>query len=290
MERRMIHRMKILFQLTKFRISLFSTLSTWVGFVLAHRGLSGEMMFPMLAVFLLASGSCALNQYQERGIDELMKRTEKRPIPSHQLSSSVALKISLVLLLIGFTILSYGSNRMALALGLFAVFWYNGVYTPLKMRTVFAVIPGAFIGTIPPAIGWFSGGGGLDSQILTLCSFFFIWQVPHFWILLLNFRRDYEKVGIPTLTRIFPSAQFNRIIFVWVFATAVASLMIPLFGIVESQAIIGALMMTGAWLIWKAVQFLTARNPSPSFQSTFHAINHYILLVMVLLTLDPLFH
>jgi protoheme IX farnesyltransferase len=187
-------------------------------------------------------------------------------------------------------ILYYGSNRVALALGLFAVFWYNGVYTPLKTRTAFAVIPGAFIGAMPPAIGWFSGGGGLNSQILVLSFFFFIWQVPHFWILLLNFRRDYEKVGIPALTRIFPPAQFSRIIFVWIFATAVACLMIPLFGIVESQAIIGGLMITGAWLIWKAGKFLISHNHPGSFKLAFYTINQYILLVMVLLTLDTLFH
>jgi hypothetical protein len=89
------------------------------------------------------------------------------------------------------------------------VLWYNGVYTFLKRKSPFAAIPGAVIGAIPPAIGWICGKGALsfDPQILALSFFFFIWQVPHFWLLLLNFGRDYEKAGFPSLTRIFNSAS-----------------------------------------------------------------------------------
>src|SRR4030043_1504628 len=121
----------ILLKLTKFRISLFSTLSTFTGFILARQGLSGDVIFPLLGVFLLASGSCALNQYQERQNDQLMERTQGRPIPSKNLSPSTALKISIGLLFLGSIILFVGAHWSALGLGLFAMFWYNGVYTSL---------------------------------------------------------------------------------------------------------------------------------------------------------------
>jgi protoheme IX farnesyltransferase len=288
----MIKWINILLELTKFRISLFSTLSTFSGFILARRGLSGDMIFPILGVFLLASGSCALNQYQERENDRLMERTQGRPIPSKKLSPPTALKISIGLLLFGSILLYVGTHWSASGFGLFAVFWYNGVYTLLKRKSPFATIPGALVGAIPPVIGWISGKGyfSLDPQILAVSFFFFIWQVPHFWLLLLRKGRDYEKAGLPSLTKIFSSTQLSKMTFIWIFATATACMMIPLFGIVESHAVQGGLSVAAFWLMWKSLRLLTG-NPHPlSSPSTFKAINFYAVLVILLITLDHLFH
>jgi len=284
--------MKIILELTKIRISLFATLSTSAGFVLAHRGLSGEMILPILGVFFLASGSCALNQYQERQNDQWMERTQGRPIPSKKLSPSTALKISIGLLFLGSILLYFGARWSALGCGLLAVIWYNGVYTFLKRRSAFAAIPGALVGAIPPVIGWISGKGffSLDPQILSISFFFFIWQVPHFWLLLLIFGKDYEKAGLPSLTRIFTSLQLSRITFIWIFSTAAACMMIPLFGMVESHAIHGCLFATTLCLIWKSLRLLKAKGRQFSWAFTFKTINAYALVVMVLLTLDHLFH
>ena len=287
----MINWIKILLELTKFKISLFSTLSTFSGFILARRGLSVDFIFPILGVFLLASGACALNQYQERNHDPLMERTHSRPIPSKKLSPSTALKISLGLLFFGSILLYIGTPWSAVGLGLFAVFWYNGVYLFLKRKSAFAAIPGALIGAIPPLIGWISGKGffSLDPQILAVSFFFFIWQVPHFWLLLLNSGRDYEKAGLPSLTRIFSAAQLSRITFIWIFATSTACMMIPLFGIVESNAIHGGLFFIAFWLVWKSLKLLTFNRHPSSLPSAFKTINSYALLVVVLITLDHLF-
>jgi protoheme IX farnesyltransferase len=281
----------ILLELTKVRISLFATLSTSAAFILAHRGLSKEMIFPILGVFFLASGSCALNQYQERWNDQLMERTRGRPIPSKRLSPSTALRISIGLLLLGSVILLLNAHGSALGLGLFAVLWYNGVYTPLKRKSPFAAVPGALVGAMPPLIGWISGKGffSLDPPILAISFFFFIWQVPHFWLLLLNSGRDYEKAGLPSLTRIFSTAQLSRITFIWIFATSAACMMIPLFGIVESHTIHGSLFLVAFWLVWKSLKLLRSHRDLSSSKFIFKTINSYAVLVVVLLTLDHLF-
>jgi protoheme IX farnesyltransferase len=280
---------RILFELTKFRISLFATLSTSVGFILARQGISKEILGPIIGIFLLACGSCALNQYQERKNDQWMERTQKRPLPSKRLHPITALEISLSFLLGGASILMAGTNWMALGLGAFAVFWYNGIYTPLKRKTAFAAIPGALVGTIPPVLGWVSGGGRLlHPQILAVAFFFFIWQVPHFWLLLLNFGKDYEKAGFPSLTRIFTMAQLRRITFTWVFATAVACLMIPLFGLVNFYGVRMGFLVAGFWLVWKAFMLLRSHHSEFSLRPTFNSINAYVLLVMFLLAMDHL--
>jgi protoheme IX farnesyltransferase len=274
------------------RISLFATLSTSAGFILAEKGYSEEMILPGLGVFFLASGSCALNQYQERQNDHLMERTKGRPIPSKKLSPSTAMKISIGLLLLGSIILYFSAHGSALGLGLFAVFWYNGVYSLLKRKSAFAAVPGALVGAIPPVIGWISGKGifSLDPQILAISFFFFIWQVPHFWLFLLIFGRDYEKAGLPSLTRIFTLAQLRRMTFVWILATTVACMMIPLFGMIKSHVIHGGLWVAAFGLIWKSFRFLIGKDRPFFFPISFKMINSYAVLVIFLLTLDNLLY
>ena len=194
----------LLLRLGKIKISLLSTLSTATGYLLATGKITIHMFVPTAAVLLLACGSCALNQYQEREIDQSMERTKSRPIPSGRLNPEVALWISLGLILSGSFILYLGMNNLTLVVGLLAVLWYNLIYTPLKQKTAFAAIPGALVGAIPPILGWVSGGGDIfDPRIWGIGLFLFIWQVPHFWLLLLDSSRDYEKAGLPSITKIF---------------------------------------------------------------------------------------
>jgi protoheme IX farnesyltransferase len=279
----------LLLSLGKVRISLLVTFSTATGCLLAAQEVTLQTLVPAAAVFLLACGSCALNQYQEREIDGLMERTKNRPLPSGMLNPSSALFISLALISAGSFTLFLGANLLAGILGLIAIFWYNGVYTYLKRKTAFAVIPGALIGAIPPALGWVSGGGSLlDTRIGAVVLFFFMWQVPHFWLLLLDFGKDYGKTGFPSLMRIFTPAQLSRITFMWICAAAVSCMMIQLFGIVESVTIRGGFFIVAFWLVWKGSRLLKARSLELPFHFTFKTINSYALLVMFLLAVDHL--
>jgi len=281
--------LKIFFDLSKGRIALLAALSTATGYILAADSVSLAIVFPTVGLFLLACGSSALNQYQERDIDSLMKRTKGRPIPSGRLTPPQALVIALLSMLSGSLILLVGSNVVALGLGLFAAFWYNAIYTPLKKMSPFAAIPGALVGAIPPAVGWAAAGGSpFDPKILALCFFFFVWQVPHFWLLLLVYGKDYEEAGLPSLTSIFTAGQLSQITFVWILATAVTCLLIPLFGTVQTTITNLSLLGLTLWLVWGATRFFRARGEELSFKYAFREINIYALAVISLLSLDKL--
>lgn len=197
--------------------------------------------------------------------------------------------IAILLMLAGAAVLLLGTNITALMLGLFNVLWYNGVYTPLKRVSALAVVPGSLIGAIPPAIGWAAGGGSLlDGQILAVGLFFFVWQIPHFWLLLLNLSKDYERAGFPTLTRRLSDRQLARITFFLTLATIAACLMLPFFGVGDSLLLYAALLLSAAWLAWDSRKLLSQTLSRHLFKSRFMAINIYMLLVMLFFSLDRL--
>lgn len=280
---------KIVIELSKIRISQLVALSTLTGYIIATGRLSFEIVLPTMGIFLLACGSAALNQFQERKIDKFMPRTRIRPLPSGRVTPSAALIIAFSLMTIGAGVVFFSSNMLAMLLGLLTGVWYNGVYTPLKQKTTMAVIPGALIGAIPPAVGWVVGGRSLaDHQLWAVAFFFFIWQIPHFWLLLLRFGKQYEAAGFPSLTRSFSVPQLARITFMWILATAAACIVIPLFGSGHSLLLILGLFLAAIWLVWSGAKLIRNINAGVSFGFAFKDINIYMMLVMAMLSLDRL--
>ena len=285
----MKEKLKILFELTKIKITLFVTITTAFGFISAAGNVNAGIIAPVLGILLLACGSAAVNHYQERKTDALMDRTKNRPIPSGRISPQNALYIALVLIITGSVILYEGAGILALGLGFLNLLWYNGIYTPLKRHYALAIIPGSMVGAIPPVVGWVSAGGSiLDPQILIIAFFFFIWQIPHFWLLLLILSKDYEKAGFPTLTRTFNRDQLSRITFMWISATGITGILIPLFGIIKFPLIDFVIFLSSLWLIWKAATLLKSNKEMKSFGFAFRAINIFALLVVILLSIDKL--
>ncbi len=285
----MIRWVNMLRELTKFRVSLFASLSACAGFILADGGVSGGILAPAFGIFSLACGSCALNQYQERTMDARMDRTKMRPLPARRVAPSLALLISWVLIGVGSGILFWGADGLACGLGLFALLWYNGAYLYLKRRTTWAVIPGALIGAIPPAVGWVCGGGSLlDPRLGAIGFFFILWQVPHFWLLLLEFADDYERAGLPSLAKLFSAEQLKRIAFIWILSAGVSCLLIPLFVPVNFHFILIALLATTGWIVWGARRIVQSSSREGYLRYTFVRLNIYAFVVLSLLSLDRL--
>lgn len=282
-------KLKIFLELSKIKITLFVTITASFGFIAYKGSITTGIILPTLGTLLLACGSAAYNHYQERFTDALMERTKSRPIPSGKISASTAYYFAAALVLIGSLILIIGANLTAMILGLLNLFWYNFIYTPLKRKTALAIIPGSLVGAIPPAIGWVAAGGSLLApQIIILSFFFFIWQIPHFWLLLLVLDKDYQKAGLPTLTRIFSHQQLTRITFVWIVATIVTGLLIPLFGIIHLNWIIYSMFLAGVYLTWKAARLLRFESERTNYRFAFNSINIFALFVVAAVSIDKL--
>jgi len=283
----LFQKIKICLALCRVNLSLFAACSAATGYFLASYRDFLTVLGPASAVFLLACGASALNQYQERDIDAKMERTYNRPLPSGLIVPGLALSFSLVLFVAGLVMLASTGGMRAMVLGSIAILWYNGVYTYLKRVTAFASVPGAAVGMIPPAIGWVTGGGELiDIRLAAICLIFFLWQVPHFWLLLLTHGAEYERAGLPSVTRYMSRTQIARISFAWIVAAAIAGLALPFYGSVRTPLVFYSLIITAAWLIWNG-RALTWRKPlTLPGHALFWKLNIYLFLIMSFLSLE----
>ena len=273
--------------LCKVKISFFAALSAATGLLLGAHGPWVVMPALVTGVFLMACGACALNHWQERATDALMRRTARRPIPSGRIKPGHALFFAVALVCAGAIVLFFTGALAAPLLGLAAVLWYNGFYTWFKSRNAFAAVPGALVGAIPPAIGWIAGGGSLlDPRLVVLSFFFFMWQVPHFLIHLLAFGREYEEAGLPSLTEIFSGAQLDRLTFQWIIATAASLQLVIFFGLLRSPIIHISLIAVSLWLAINGTNLIRGREPE--YTSVFRRNNYFMLMVMMFIFLDKL--
>jgi len=286
----MKEKLDILLELNKVKITFTVTLTTIAGYVLAKNSFDSGLILPVIGIFVLACGSAALNHFQDKDKDALMERTRNRPIPSGKIRPVFVMIIAISEIILGTYIIFIGSNFLAAQLGLLALIWYNGVYTPLKRKTAFAVIPGSIIGAIPPMVGWVAGGGSLsDPKLLVLAFFFFIWQVPHFWLLMLKYGEEYEKAGYPSITSMISKQQIKKATFMWTAATAISALMIPVSGLLNTVFFKVYVLIASVWLIIIFVKLLKSKKEEFDPFFYFIRINCFVLIMIIALSIDPLF-
>lgn len=282
-----IENLTVFLELSKVKITFAVALTTITGYLLAGGSFDIGLILPTLGIFLLACGSSAINHFQERDQDAKMERTRNRPIPSGRISPAGALVFAFLLSASGSVLLYLGSGMLGMQLGLIALIWYNAVYTPLKKKTAFAVVPGAVIGSIPPLVGWVAARGHLgDPRAIFMAFFFFIWQVPHFWLLMLKYGDEYVKAGFPSITQLYTSRQIKHITFIWILATAVSALMLPVFDVVDSWVVMGGLLISSIWLVGQFTRLLSIRDLPFNPIRYFMKINYFVLAVIIFLSLD----
>jgi protoheme IX farnesyltransferase len=281
--------MSILLELCKIKITIPIAATTFLGYFLKTETFNAGLLLTTAGLFLLSCASAALNHLQDKDIDALMSRTRHRPLPSQRISETAVMALIAVEFLLGSLLLFYGSNLMALTLGWFALFWYNAIYTPLKRHTALAVLPGAFIGALPPVVGWVAAGGGwFERPALLLGGFMFLWQIPHFWMLLVQKTQEYKTAGLPTLSDRFSLNEIRGFILFSIALMLGSALAIPYFNVMAHDLgetmvyvlVLGLLIYYGLIHKKRGLDF-TRREP-------FVAINLFALTMLVFVFLDAL--
>ena len=187
--------------LTKPRLNSLVLATTGVGYYLGSTaGLDLlAALHTVMGTGLVAGGAAAFNQLAERDLDEVMDRTRWRPIPAGRVQASEAGAFAVILTIAGLTQLALGTNRLAATIALVTLVSYAAIYTPLKRRTHWATVVGAFPGALPPVIGWVAARGTLTAEAWALFGIVFVWQLPHFYALAWLYREDFRRAQVPLI-------------------------------------------------------------------------------------------
>ena len=153
----------------------------------------------LLGTVLVASGAGTLNQLIERKFDAQMRRTSRRPIAAGRVEPFQALIFGSLLSLAGTIYLALAVRPAASLLALLTLCVYLFFYTPLKRRTPWCTLVGAFPGAMPVLIGYVAATGKLDSEAWQLYAILFLWQFPHFMAIAWMYREDYARAGYRVL-------------------------------------------------------------------------------------------
>src|ERR1700677_2814084 len=197
-------KVKDYFQLIKFTLSFMVVFSTVVSFLIAPNEdyFVRSKIISVLLLFvggMLVTGSAnAINQVIEKDTDAMMLRTAKRPIASGRMSTQEGTIFAIVTGILGVFVLWYWFNYQSALIGLFSLFLYGFIYTPLKKVNSVAVLVGAFPGAFPCLIGWVAAFGDHPVSWLggwILFGIQFLWQFPHFWAIAWLAHKDYTTAG-----------------------------------------------------------------------------------------------
>ena len=108
-------KIKAYVSLTKPRIVELLLVTTVPAMMLAAGGVPrlGLVAVVLLGGSLAAGAANALNCYIDRDIDEVMRRTSRRPLPAHTVAPRSALWFGLILAVVSVTIMAVFTNWLA---------------------------------------------------------------------------------------------------------------------------------------------------------------------------------
>lgn len=261
----------------------------WLALYYTQQSLS-SFIFPVLFVLagtgLVIAGGCSLNNYIDRDIDQLMKRTQERPSATGKLEGRKVLAMGMVLSLTGLAALLAASQTAAL-FGFIGLIVYVMIYTMWLKRThSINTIVGSVAGAVPPIIGWAAIDPSLNSPVpWLLFMIMFLWQPPHFLALAIKRVEEYRRAGIPMLPVVAGFEITKRQMIIYVAVLVPTSLLLYSLGVIYTAA---AAILGFGWLAL-AVYGLYTGNTVKWSRIMFVASLNYMTLLFIAMIVSTLF-
>jgi protoheme IX farnesyltransferase len=272
-------------ELVKARLSCLVLITVAVGFQLGVGATFdyGLFLLTLLGALLGAFGANGLNQWWELSYDRQMARTCDRPLPSGRMRPETALVITGTFLVAGTALLVY-CHPVAAVINLAVALGYLFVYTPMKRRTAWSLLPGAIVGAAPPLIGWVAAHGSLGAGGWSLFGIIFAWQLPHFLAIDWMHRDDYSRAGYRMVSRADPSGALTGTLSIVFTVVLIAVSLLPLLaGLGDGTYAVVALAL-GAGMLALSV-LMRVRRSTGSARVLFLASLAYLPLLLGALVL-----
>jgi protoheme IX farnesyltransferase len=280
-------RLAAFLELTKPRITFLIVLTSAAGFALGSGAHIDYLALgrAMLGVALLSSGIATLNQYMERDLDGLMRRTANRPLPTGKLLPWEALVFGVGLTVIAELYLAVLVNPLSALVGLTVISGYLFAYTPLKTKSSLSTFVGAFPGAVPPLIGWTAVRGDVGLQAGVLFAILFLWQFPHFLAIAWMYREDYGRAGILMLPVVEPDGRVTaQQIIIYAFLLLPVSLLPTALGMSGKVYFVGAIVL-GSLFLYSSIRAALSKSRQEARRLLLASVI-YLPLLFVLMVLD----
>lgn len=277
-------------ELTKPKVVSLITFTAMVGMLLARPAAVSlpVLVFGSLGIALVAGAAAAINHLLDQRIDGIMRRTQRRPLPTGHLDGRRAMVFALGICTVGTALLLVFTNPLTTVLTLGSLIGYAVIYTSfLKRATPQNIVIGGAAGAAPPLLGWTAVTGSIESGALLLFLIIFVWTPPHFWALAIARRDDYAKAGIPMLP-VTHGIPFTRLqILLYTVLLAAVTLLPFAIGMNGALYLLGALLLNARflWLSWQLWRTGNTRFAMPTFV---YSIT-YLAGLFTLMLLDRLF-
>jgi protoheme IX farnesyltransferase len=276
--------------LTKPRIIELLLVTTVPTMVLAERGIPpiGLMAAVVLGGALAAGGANAINQFIDRDIDDIMRRTRHRPLPRHAVEPRQALAFGIGLCIVALVWLTVAVNPLAALLTASAIGFYVFVYTLwLKRSTPQNIVIGGAAGCVPVLVAWAAVTDTVGVPALVLFAIVFYWTPPHFWALALRFKGDYAAAGVPMLPVVRGEAETARQIVIYtLLLVAVSLLLLPAAGM--GWIYLVAALSLGAAFVWYAFRVLRDATDGRAAIGLFRYSISYLTLLFAAVAVDSI--
>ena len=284
-----LSRVKVYAAFTKMRLASLVVFSAVVSYLYAAPSINlFNLMVLSLGGFLVTGAANGMNQIIEKDYDKLMTRTADRPIPSGQMSVMEGLWLVAIAGTLGIILLWVFLNPLSGLLGAFAMLLYAGVYTPLKRKTSWSVIVGAFPGAIPPLLGYVAVTGkfGLIPGILFIIQF--AWQLPHFWSIAWKLDDDYRKGGFKMMPINGVKDRASAIVILVTALLMIPAGLLPMY--FGETSIYSAVLITGLalWMVYYAAKLVQTKDDKMALKVMFASFA-YLPLTQLALMFDKIF-
>ena len=241
--------------------------------------------FSTLGIALASSSAAAINHFLDQKADAEMARTENRPLPKGDLSSSHVIGFALILGVISMLILIIKVNMLTAMLTLSSLVGYAIIYTVyLKYMTPQNIVIGGAAGAAPPVLGWCAMTGEVHPYALLLFLIIFVWTPPHFWALAIARREEYAKVNIPMLP-VTHGPEFTRLqILLYTILLLIVTLLPYLTGM-SGLIYLATAIPLGIGFIYYAIKMMQFKDNKTAMK-TFGFSIIYLMIIFAALLVD----
>jgi len=267
--------------LMKLRVVELLLITTIPAMILAEEGIPDAwLVFATLVGGTLAAGSAnAFNMVLESDLDQLMKRTSKRPLVTGALSKAHAAVFASTVGLLSLITFWFFTTPLATLFTAIAIAFYVLVYTlALKRHTSQNIVWGGAAGCMPVLIGWAAVTNSISWTAVAFFLVIFFWTPPHFWALAIKYKDDYEAASIPMLPVI--AGRDVVVKNMWFYTVAMVASSVALIYLAELQW--WAMVITIGLGLTFAYQLIQLKEDADNYNSVAAKIFHWSITYLTL--------